>query len=77
MRNGILTGYTFLNLRDKLKFLKLAGTNSPQSISVQGSDLDKFVKGAVPSVNNLPENPKPLNSTQLVRAKQLRSGKVA
>ena len=69
MRNGILTGYTFLNLKDKLKSLKLAGTNSPQSISVQGSPLDKFLKGAVPSVNNLPENSKPLNSTQLVRAK--------
>ena len=59
MRNGVLTGYTFLNLRDKFKSLKLAGTNSPQSNSVPGSDLDKIVKGAVPSVNNLPENLKP------------------
>ena len=77
MRNGILTGYTFLNLREKFKFLKLAGTNSPQSISVQGSDLDKFLKGAVPSVNNLPENLKPQNCTYFFRARQLRSGKVA
>ena len=46
-----MTGYTFLNLREKFKFLKLAGTNSPQSNSVPGSDLDKIVKGAVPSVN--------------------------
>ena len=55
MRKGVLRGYTFLYLRDKFKSLKLAGTNSSQS----NSDLDKIVKGAVPSVNNLPENLKP------------------
>ena len=30
----------FFNLRNKLKSLKLAGTNLPQSNSVPGSDLD-------------------------------------
>ena len=36
MRNG----HKFLKLRDNLKSLKLADTNSPQSSSVPGSDLD-------------------------------------
>ena len=30
----------FFNLRDKIKSLKLAGINLPQSNSVLGSDLD-------------------------------------
>ena len=89
MRNGVLTSHNFLKLRDKFKSLKLAGTNSPQSSSVPGSDLDYFVKGAVPSLNNLPESPKPvhpLGSTQLVgptqdaqfvRGRQFRDRKVA
>ena len=66
-------GNKFLKLRDKLKSLKLADTNSPQSSSVPGSDLDQFVKGDVPSSNSLPGNPKPffpLGSTQLLGSTQ-------
>ena len=69
MRNG----HKFFKLRDKLKSLKLADTNSPQSTSVPGSDLDQFVMGDVPSSNSLPGNPKPFlpfGSTQLLGSTQ-------